>query len=114
MKVISDRHEVIYRNDYEGKAYYKIKLAKKDENGNWQNGYMTCRFRKDVELQDKSHIEIKDAWLDFYLKDKNTVPYIFINDFELSGVKQNNQEEKKDPFAEFGEQINIEDEELPF
>lgn len=100
MKVISDRHEVVYKNEYQGKAYYKIKLAKKDENGNWQNGYVSCRFKKDVELKDKSHIEIKDAWLDFYLKDKITYPYIFINEFEVTDSKQ-----EKDPFAEMGEEI---------
>lgn len=111
MKISSDRHEVVFRNDYQGKAYYKIKLAKKDEQGNWINGYINCRFKKDVELQDKSHIEIKEAWLDFYIKDKNTVPIIFINDFVKT---DGDSQEQKDPFEEFGKQIDISDEELPF
>ena len=98
MKVSSDRHEVIFRNDYNGKTYYKLKLVKKDEQGNWLNGYINCRFKKDVVLEDKTHVEIKDAWLDFYVKDKNTVPFIFINDFTIADVK-------KDPFIEMGEQI---------
>ena len=111
MKIISDRHEVVFRNDYQGKAYYKIKLVKKDEQGNWLNGYINCRFKKDVVLQDKTHIEIKDAWLDFYVKDKITYPYIFINDFENVSIEK---KEEKDPFEEFGNQIAIEDEDLPF
>lgn len=100
MKIVSDRDEVIYKNEYQGKTYYKIKLAKKDEQDNWQNGYINCRFKKDVELNNKSHIKIKDAWVDFYLKDKVTYPYIFINDFEVTDNK-----EQKDPFAEMGEEV---------
>ena len=112
MKISSDRHETIYKNEYEGKTYYKLKMAKKDENGEWQNGYISCRFKKDVELkEEKTHIEIKDAWLDFYTKDKKTYPYIFINEFEITDQEK---KEETDPFAEFGKQIEIQDEDLPF
>lgn len=116
MKIISDRHEVVYKNENNGKIYYSIKLAKKDEQGNWVNGYINCRFKKDVILKEpKTHIEIKDAWLDFYIKDKITNVYIFINDFEITDSQKNEvNEDKIDPFADFGKQIDISDEDLPF
>ena len=111
MKIVSDRDEVVFKNEYQGKSYYKLKLAKKDEQGNWQNGYIICRFKKDVSLGDRTHIKIKDAWLDFYIKEKITYPYIFINDFVSV---EEEKKEQKDPFEEFGNQIAIEDEDLPF
>jgi len=83
MEVISNRKEKIYRNDFNGKPMYKIGLSKKDKNGNYINGYMLCSFKKDTDIPNKSYINIKQAWVDFYLKDKETVPFIFINDFEL-------------------------------
>ena len=112
MKIVSDRHEVVYKNKYNGKNYYKLKLARKDEQGNWQNGYIGCRFKKEVDLkEDKTHIEIKEAWLDFYIKEKVTYPYIFINDFVIT---DKTDKEEVDPFADFGNQIEIEDKDLPF
>lgn len=112
MKIVSDRHEVVYKNEYNGKTYYRLKLARKDEQGNWVNGYINCRFKKDVVLDDKTHIEIKDAWLDFYLKDKITYPFIFINDFVKTDAEK--QEQKIDPFLEMANEIELDDDCLPF
>ncbi len=83
MKIISNRKEKIFRKDFNDKPVYKIGLSKKDINGNYINGYMLCNFKKGTDIPDKSFINIKSGWIDFYLKDKETVPFIFINDFEL-------------------------------
>lgn len=72
----------VFRKDYEGRTYYKVGISKKDQNGNYINGYLDVRFKKDVELEDRANIYIKKAWIDFYLKDKKTIPYIFISEFE--------------------------------
>ena len=112
MKVVSNREEVVYRNDYNGKALYSIKISKKDEQGNWVNGFINCRFKKGVDIKNKTSIEIKDALLDFYNKDKTTNLYLFINEYIIIDKKNNNEE--VDPFAEMGKQIEIDDGELPF
>jgi hypothetical protein len=84
MQIISDRKEKIFKFiDYKDRPVYKIGLSKKDINGKYVNGYMLCSFKKGTNIQDKSFIKIKSAWLDFYLKDKETIPYIFINEFEI-------------------------------
>ena len=53
---------------------------------------MLCKFPKDTDLKTKTLISIKQAWLDFYFKDKKketgesfkeTIPYIFINEYEI-------------------------------
>lgn len=113
---------MIFKREYDGKTFYSVGLSRKDRDGNYINGYMSCRFKNGVEVPDKTKIYIKSAWLDFYLKDKTTVPYIFINEFETVGetidkAKKDievNQEPKNDPFAEFGQEITLTDADLPF
>lgn len=117
MQVINDRNIMVFLNDYQGKELYSIGLSKKDMNGNYINGYMTCRFKKDIHLKNKTTIKIKQAWIDFYLKDKKTIPYIFINDFEIvneSTAIEENKEVEKDPYEQMGEEIELTDNDLPF
>lgn len=118
MEIVSNKEEMIFKNEYNDKPFYTIGLSKKDKNGNYINGYMNVSFKKGVELENKTRIKIKEAWMDFYKKDVKTIPIIFINDFEI--VDQG----KKDPFKEYGEsiktdfdtgeQIQITDADLPF
>ena len=84
MNIIDEKEKTIFRNEYEGKISYSIGLSKKKEDGSFENGYMPIRFKKGTELKDKTKIKIKEAWLDFYKADKRTVPYIFINKFEMA------------------------------
>lgn len=125
MKVTSDRTETIYRHDKEDRTIYTMKLVKKNMDGEYENGYILTKFRNGVELDDKSKIKIKDAWLDFYKKDDKTNISLFVNDFDL---EDNNtlqkQEEKKEqeenPFANINSKNGIKqpipytDEDLPF
>ena len=124
MEIVSDRKETIYRKDFDGKPKYSIGLAKKDKNGNYENGFMSVYFKPDVTLKNKTKIMIKNAWLSFYLKDNKTYPYIFINDFAITdeGEMQETKGDEVNPFSEmkvrvesdFGKQITIEDSALPF
>ena len=85
MNIIDDKEKTIFRNEYEGKVSYSMGLSKKKEDGSFENGYIPVRFRKDTELKDKTKIKIKEGWLDFYkAADKRTVPFIFINKFEMA------------------------------
>lgn len=109
---------MVFKREYEGKTFYSLGLSRKDRDGNYINGYMACRFKNGVEVPDKTKIYLKNAWLDFYLKDKETKPYIFINEFEtVEEVIDNTKkeaEEQNDPFKEFGESVSIELDDLPF
>ena len=109
---------MIFKNINDGKAFYSIGLSRKDADGNYVNGYMTCRFKKDVELENQTKIYIKNAFLTFYLKDKITVPYIFISEFEtidqtIERVKKES-EAQEDVYATFGNSITVEELDLPF
>lgn len=120
MKLINEYPVAVFKNEYQGKLYYKIGLSKKDMNGNTLRGYIDCRFRKGVEVDTSKRIYLQDCWLDFYIKDKITKHYIFVNKFEYVAdvVKE---EKKSDPFEEFGTEHKVEldgieltDEDLPF
>ena len=117
MEIISNKEEMVFKNEYNGKVFYSIGISKKNQDGKYENGYINVRFKKDVELDNQTKIKIKKAWIDFYCKDRKTFPYIFVSDFEPVG-------EKKDVFKEFGEsiktesqigeQIEISEEDLPW
>lgn len=101
----------IFRNDNQYGTFYKVGLSKKDMNGNYVNGYKDVRFKKGVEIENKTKIYIKSAWLDFYVKDKRTIDYIFINEYETvsEAIEESKQEEYNDPFSEYGETVTIDD-----
>lgn len=118
MNITNEYAVMIFRNDYEGKTYYKVGLSKKDMNGGYINGYITIRFKKDVVLSDQTKIYIKHAWLDFYLKDKQTIPYIFCSAFELqSDAMQEGKKEIAVPnniTSNYEDSIILDDSDLPF
>ena len=114
MNIIHEYPVKVFSNEYEEKKYYKIGLSKKDKNGNYINGYLDARFRKDEEIDDSKKIYIKEAWLDFYVKDKITKLYIFINKYEYVADVIKDEKIEKDPFAEFGEEVELTDDDLPF
>ena len=106
MNVNSERPLMVFKREYNGRVYYSLGISKKEMNGTYTNGYMPCEFKKSVSVNDKTRIYLKNAFLTFYLKDKQTVPYIKILEYET--VEQAIQN-SKNPFEEFGEQVDIDD-----
>lgn len=111
MDIVSNREEMIFKNEYEGKTTYKIGLYKKNKEGNLENGYMQVRFKQGVDLNNQTKILIKSAWLSFAKYENKTYPYIFINDYT---IVDKGTPDHKNPYKEFGEQIKITEEDLPF
>jgi hypothetical protein len=89
----------IYRNEHNGRVYYKARLVRKDKNGEYESGYINCNFKKDVELENKTKINILNGWLDFYKKGYETIVSAFINEFEVV--------EGDNPFANFGDSVEL-------
>lgn len=116
MNVISMYPVIVFRNEYEGKSFYKLGLSKKDIEGNYINGTIDARFKKEVELHNKTKIKINNAWLDFYKKDNKTNVYVMITDFDVVDEPSTNliQPDSTNPFQDFGSSIQIDDEDLPF
>jgi len=113
MNIIEEKEKTIYKNEKDGKVSYSIGLSKKKEDGTYENGYMPCRFKKDVKIEDRTKIRIKNAWLDFYKIEKRTLVYIFINEFEKVEEPKKEQKNTTDDWYA-GKDIVIPEEELPF
>lgn len=88
----------VFRNDYQNKnggtfTKYKVGFSKKLQDGNYENAYMTAKFRKGVELEHMADIEIMEAWLTFEKytgKDdkKITEWVIFVSDYSDASPAQ--------------------------
>jgi len=114
MQIIQQYPVKVFKNIYQDKTYYRIGLSKKDQNGNYINGAIDAHFRNDAEVDDSKKIYIQEAWLDFYVKDKITHPYIFINKFEYVSDVIKDSKVEDDPFADFGKEVILTDDDLPF
>ena len=121
MNIECDKPKTIYKyKTKDGKEFYSLGLSKKKQDGSFENGFINCRFRKDINLENKTKILIKGGWLDFYVKDRITTPFVFINEFEI--VEDNKQENIQEvnelsslhTDTEYQDTIQLEDEDLPF
>lgn len=88
MQVINVKDNVnqpimIFKNVFDNGVSYSTTISHKNVNDEYENAFINVRFKKDVDLDNKCKIIIKNAWLDFYQnKNGKDVPYIFICDFE--------------------------------
>ncbi len=127
MNLTIERPCVLFRNDYNGYSYYKIGMSKKSQTGEWINGYIRCKFKKGVTLENQTKINIKSSFLSFDLIDRKSIPCIVVTEFEI--IDDNNKasesdisqtvdnmvkQEQSDPFKDFGEEIQLSDDDLPF
>lgn len=123
MNINTDKKYMVFAKQGQYGTMYSIGISKKDKEGKYINGYIPVHFRKDVVVEDRTEIYIKNAWLDFYLsKDNKTMVYVFINEFDTVAdkVEEGNkildkkEEAKEDPYSEFANDVEIKEEDLPF
>lgn len=120
MNISNENAVMIFKREYEGNTFYSVGLSKKNQDGTYTNGYMPCQFKKGVSVENQTKMYIKKAWLSFYLKDKETKPYIFISEYKTldEAMKQGKEaiveEPKEDPYATFAQEVEIDDSMLPF
>lgn len=112
MHIDEDRTRMIFKSQKDDKVFYSIGLSRKDKDGNYINGYMNCSFPKDTEIENKTKIKIVDGWIDFYIKDKITYPYLFINKYEIINDENDIPQNVKSDYEDNG--IEIKDSDLPF
>ena len=114
MEIVSDKKEMIFKYSFNDRDIYSLGLSRKNMDGSYAKGYIQCKFQKNINLDNKTLIKIKSAWLDFFIKDKKTIPYIFINDFDIIDSESLQKEKTNDPYEQMGEEIELNDDELPF
>lgn len=126
MNIEDKRAYMIFRNDYENRAYYKVGISKKKIDGSFESGYIPIQFKRDVDIPNKTKIYLRQAWLTFYTKKtiingvehSTSVPYVFCNEFI---TVQDRIEETRPDFDAMEEKKNIKvkeleltDDDLPF
>lgn len=104
----------VFINEFDGRKLYSIGLSKKKQDGSYDNGFISARFKKGVEVSNKSRIKIKEAWLSFNTNEGKTFPFVFINDFELISEANPLKESENSIRTEVQEQFEIKPEDLPF
>lgn len=113
MNITNDKPVTIYANNFDDVKRYSCRLARKKLNeDSYEYGYIPIKFKQGVDLETKNKIIIKNAFLTFYKKDNQTIPYIFVLDFDL--VKEDNieKQETEDLFADFGKEVKLNDIEI--
>lgn len=112
---------MVFVKEHEGRKVYSLGLSKKNKNGGYDNGYILARFKKDIVLDNKTRIKVKESWLSFNTNENKTFPFIFINDFEILAEAKPETKETN-PYEDFGNSIktevqetfDIQESDLPF
>ena len=73
--------------------FYKIGVIQTLPDGQKLKGYKPVKFKKGVEVADKTRIKIKQAFENFYKKGYDYVLYLQINEFEILDDKINEYNE---------------------
>lgn len=128
-KIMADKEYMVFRSETAGKVFYKIQVSKKNYDGTKEVGYKNIKFKRGVELEDRTIIIPKAGFEDFYNKDKYTTIFtLVITDFDIVANpvvntadainNYNNQinQEEVDSFFKDQEESNvtINDDDLPF
>lgn len=119
MNIVNDNAVMVFRKENK----YSVSISKKNQNGEYEKAYFPIQFNKGVELEDRTLIKIKTAWLSFYKweYELKTGTKFFIKCSEFEIVEQENKEQhnaqlkiETNPYKDFGETIEISEEDLPF
>lgn len=95
MNITSDYPVMVFKNE---NGRYSIGLSDKKQEGNYVNWYKPCSFKKEVELENRTNIYIKKAWLKCNEVNGKKYEYVFISEFKL--VEDVIEEAKEQPTIE--------------
>ncbi len=73
---------IIYVKEYEGKKFYRARVSRKKENGEYENAYIDVKMPKDTNIENKTKINITKGFLSFYkTKDDKDIWYIVVLEY---------------------------------
>ena len=112
MNITNEKQVMVFKKDNK----YTVGISNKKQDGSYENAYFPIQFNKGVELEDRTKIYIKNAWLSFYKWEyqdkKGTTFFIKCSDFEtVKETIENNRaaQPELDPFEQMGMQVDIDD-----
>lgn len=85
----------VFKND---KGFYSIGVSNKNMDGTYENAYITAQFKKGVDLENKTKIDITNAFLSFYRNQEGKPVFkIVVLEFTQYGDVK---EEESAPYAD--------------
>lgn len=109
-KIMPNDDVMVFKNEYGGNIFYKVRITKKNYDNTKSYFYKNVRFKKDVELEDRTIIKILDMFEDVRenKNDKyNAIWELFITDFE---ILPNEVKDKASAIENFNNRYDIDDE----
>ena len=107
-----DKGVTIFANEKDGAngkfTLYSCGVSSKNQKGEWVNGYINCRFKKDVSVANKTKIKINSAFFTASKSGDKTYTSLMITDFD---VLEKGESPDTDDFMKIPEGM---DEETPF
>ena len=93
----------VWRNDDKGFAQYTTSIGKKNQEGNYDNAYIEVKFKKGVNIENGTVINIVKGFLTFrqYEKDNKrfTIWQIMVLDFDTEYMDAPKEPSIEDSFA---------------
>lgn len=109
-----DKGVRVYASEKEGQngkfMTYSVGVNSKNQDGNWVNGYINCRFKKGVSVANKSKIKIKSSFFVAAKSGGKTYTHLMITDFDVLEAGETSGD-GADEFISIPDSV---DEEAPF
>lgn len=110
---------MIFTRKNEDRISYTVGLSRKNEDGSYDRAYFPIKFKKGIELENKTRIIISDAFLTFDKwtdeEDKSkTFVYIKCLDYQVADDNETSKDEKKGNYSINADEIELSDEDFPF
>ena len=65
---ITGKNIIVFSKEYNGKTYYKAGMSTKNKDGAYEYAYIDLKVPKEVNLENKTKINITKGFLSFYNK----------------------------------------------
>ena len=100
----------IYKKEFNGRASYSTAVSHKNENGEYENMFVNVQMPKDINIENKTYINIKKGFISNY-KDKNNALHIklVVMEYEID-----NKESQENQFNQVDVYDNWDNSYLPF
>lgn len=91
-----DKGVKVFANEKDGPngkfTLYSLGVNSKNQNGEWVNGYLNCKFKKGVSVANKTKIKINSAFFVATKGGDKTYTHLMITDFDVLEAGENASE----------------------
>ena len=88
LKITTDEKGImVFRDDKGQYPSYYYSISRKNDKDEWESCYRPIRFKKGVEVENKTIISIESAFESFNIsKEGKKFPYLMVTEFSIMGL----------------------------